>query len=465
MKRAFCLAWLSVAVAAAHPLGNYSINHYTRFEVRPDGVFIDYVLDFAEFPTQQVKRSWRGPDPQYWISQLDFRAGSDRLNPLVLDQQVQEAAGQGGLPVLTFRARLRLPAGQKQLEFEDRNYPDRAGWKEIVIAAAGDDVALTRASHTSRDLTRALTIFRLDANIRPPHDTRARLAWQFADDWSAGAKPTLTVTPIEQPPAPLTDPNQKENLGGDQLTQILQQPDLPWNVLVWALAIAFGIGAAHALEPGHGKTMVAAYLVGSRGTWRHAVWLGGITTFTHTFTVFLLGLATLGASQFFSTERIYPLLSIASALTMVGLGVWLLVKRIHTLRHHHHHHHHHRHEHHHRAAPDTADVTFGNLIALGVSGGLVPCPAALVLLLGAIAVGKVALGLSLLVAFSLGLSVVLTSVGLSVVYAKRLARMGHHHHDHDHHHHGWAEYAPVASAGIILLIGLYLTWIAWRQLF
>lgn len=471
MKRALRLGLLLATLALAHPLGNYSINHYARFDVQAGGVFVDYVLDFAEFPTQQVKRGWRGPDPQRWIEQLEFRAAGERLTPLVLDQAVQEAAGQGGLPVLTFRAKLRLPAGARRLEYEDRNYPDRAGWKEIVITG-GSGVALTRTSHSSRDLTRGLTIFRLDEGIRPPHDIRARLEWQFAEDWANGAPPARTIDPIEQPPAPPTDPNQKENLGGDRLTQILQQPDLPWDILAWALAIAFGIGAAHALEPGHGKTMVAAYLVGSRGTWRHAVWLGGITTFTHTFTVFLLGMATLAASQFFSTERIYPILSIASALTMVGLGAWLLWKRTHAWRHHHHHHHdhphdhdHHHHDHHHHDAPDTGEVTMGNLLALGVSGGLVPCPAALVLLLGAIAVGKVALGLSLLVAFSLGLSIVLTSVGLAVVYAKRFAPPHQHDHDHHHHHHhGFAAYAPIASAAIILAIGLYMCWIAWRQI-
>ena len=461
MKRTFWLSWIALS-ASAHPLGNYSINHYTRFDVQPGGVLVSYVLDFAEFPTQQVKRSWRGPDPAKWIEQLEFRgADGQSLTPLVLDQNVQEAAGQGGLPVLTFRATLRLPAGSRRIEFEDRNYPDRAGWKEIVITG-GDQVAITRASHSARDLTRGLTIFRLDEGIRPPHDIRARLEWQFAEDWPGGTKPEAKIEPIAQPPAPAVDPNQKENLGGDRLTQILQQPELPWTVLAWALAIAFAIGAAHALEPGHGKTMVAAYLVGSRGTWRHAVWLGGITTFTHTFTVFLLGAATLAASQFFATEKIYPILSVASALTMVGLGGWLLWKRVHVLRHHHHHDHHHHHH-----APAEEEVTFGNLLALGVSGGLVPCPAALVLLLGAIAVGKIALGLSLLVAFSLGLSVVLTSVGLAVVYAKRFATGGHHHHhDHDdhHHHHGWTEYAPVVSAAIILAIGLYMCVVAWRQL-
>lgn len=470
MKQALLLIGAALTLGA-HPLGNYSVNHYARFEVRTDGVYVDYVLDFAEFPTQQVKRSWTGPEGSKWIEKLEFRMGGHRITPLVMGSGIDEAPGQGGLPVMTFRAKLRLPVMGGELSYDDRNFADRAGWKEIVITAGGEGVALTKASHTSRDLTKGLTIVRMDEGIVPPHEVRAHLEWKLAEDWPNGVKPELKIEPILQPPAPAAQATDKENMGGDRLTQILTQPELPWTVLATALAIAFGIGAAHALEPGHGKTMVAAYLVGSRGTWRHALWLGAITTFTHTFTVFVLGLLTLAASQFFATDRIYPVLMIGSALTIVVMGAGLVWKRSRFLRERRHHHHDHDHAH----PAELPEVTFGNILAMGVSGGLVPCPAAVVLLLGAVAVGKIWLGMSLLLAFSLGLAVVLAGVGLVVVFAKQRWATGTrdphqaylpqgHDHGHDHHHHGWTEWAPLASAVVILAIGVYFCYSAWRQL-
>jgi len=214
------------------------------------------------------------------------------------------------------------------------------------------------------------------------------------------------------------------------------------------------MGAFHALEPGHGKTLVAAYLVGSRGTWQHAVYLGAITTFTHTFTVFALGLVVLAASRSVPVEQIFPYLSVASAVTIVVFGVWLLWKRVQTYRSHGHHHHHHG-EHGHSHAP-SGKVTAGNLLALGISGGLVPCPASLVLLLGAMALGRLPLGLALLVSFSLGMAAILTAIGVLVVYAKRWLPEG------TGHSHGF-HFMAIASAAVITLIGVALTFIALRE--
>jgi ABC-type nickel/cobalt efflux system permease component RcnA len=239
-------------------------------------------------------------------------------------------------------------------------------------------------------------------------------------------------------------------------------------MLAAGLAVAFGLGAIHAMSPGHGKTIVAAYLVGSRGTPKHAIFLGGMVTFTHTISVFLLGFATLFLSRYVLPERIFPVLGVISGLTIVWIGAALFFRRLHVARHHHgghdHEHHHHGHHHHgdhhhhhdhgghtHSHVPE-GEVTLGSLIALGASGGLVPCPSALVLLLSSIALGRVALGLTLLVAFSAGLAVVLMAIGLIVLYAKHLLPDGARAAQSP-----VARYLPVASAAVITCAGLLMT--------
>ncbi|MBI1898170.1 MAG: high frequency lysogenization protein HflD [Acidobacteria bacterium] len=266
----------------------------------------------------------------------------------------------------------------------------------------------------------------------------------------------------------------QDNAGGERLSSILRQQEITASMLLLALAIAFGLGAVHALSPGHGKTLVAAYLVGTRGTLRHAIVLGGVVTFTHTISVFLLGLATLFLTQYVVPERIFPVLGVISGLMIVGVGGWLLVKRWQAARagrvHHHHHHghphhdhphetHDHPHEHshvaehddgHHRHIPE-GDVSMGALLTLGASGGLVPCPSALVLLLSSIALGHVALGLILLVSFSAGLALVLIAIGAAVLYAKRLAPARK---AASHPIVGWL---PVVSSVVIIVAGLVVT--------
>lgn len=264
-------------------------------------------------------------------------------------------------------------------------------------------------------------------------------------------------------------------------------------------------GAMHSLSPGHGKTLVGAYLIGTRATPRHAIFLAVTTTITHTIGIFALGLLTLFASRYILPEQLYPWLNLLSGLMVVGIGFHLLWSRsrgrashhshshphghshisndyesldhqhrhfalqpltslsagselhdhtphsiyhtgckiTHSALHSHHHTHdhptdhkplaHHEHDdvhqghmHHHghsHLPPGTeGPVTWRSLLALGISGGLVPCPAALVLLLSCIALGNVSLGLLLVLAFSLGLAGVLTVLGLLLVYAKQLFR-------------------------------------------
>src|SRR5271155_4725176 len=207
----------------------------------------------------------------------------------------------------------------------------------------------------------------------------------------------------------------------DALTRLLHQQQLtPWMIAA-AMGIAFALGAAHALTPGHGKTIVAAYLVGSRGTLKHAAFLGAMVTVTHTVSVFALGLATLFLFRLIVPEKITEILGAISGLSIATIGGWMLVKRFRGARGHHHAHHQYSHKHGHSHTADDAhphlhhdgpgghthvpegDISWGSLVTLAISGGLVPCESALVLLLSAISLGRVGLGLLLLLAFSLGL--------------------------------------------------------------
>ena len=267
-----------------------------------------------------------------------------------------------------------------------------------------------------------------------------------------------------------------------------------------AIGIAFVLGAAHALTPGHGKTIVAAYLVGSRGTLKHAAFLGAMVTFTHTVSVFLLGMATLFLFQYVVPENITRVLGAISGLSIVAIGGWMLYKRLRGAehahshehehghshshdqhQHDHHQHHGHDHDHHdnhthgdhshgdhshqhthehaphgHSHVPD--EVSWSGLVALGASGGLVPCESALVLLLSAIALRRVGLGLVLLVSFSLGLAIVLMGIGVLVIYAKNLLpeKTG---------ANPFFRWMPVASAAVVLVLGLLMTGVSlgWIQ--
>jgi len=226
-----------------------------------------------------------------------------------------------------------------------------------------------------------------------------------------------------------------------------------------ALGVAFVLGAAHALTPGHGKTIVAAYLVGSRGTLKHAAFLGAMVTFTHTVSVFLLGLATLFLFQYVVPQNVIRVLGAISGLSIVAIGGWMLFKRLrhehqHQHGHAHHHHHAHAHDHNHGHAhqhlPD--EVSWSGLVALGASGGLVPCESALVLLLSAIALRRAGLGLLLLVSFSVGLAIVLMGIGALVIYAKNWLPAASRTSGNP-----FFRWMPVASAAVVLLVGLLMT--------
>lgn len=186
---------------------------------------------------------------------------------------------------------------------------------------------------------------------------------------------------------------------------ITSEPTL--STILIGIAIAFGFGAVHALSPGHGKTLVSAYFIGSQGTAQQAVLLGLTITFTHTLSIFLLGAIALFASQYFLPEQSYPILSFVSGLTIGIVGLSLLRKRLHSDSH--------CHSHAHAHSP----TSFSSLVKLGIAGGLIPCPSALVMLLSAVALHQISYGLFLVGGFSLGLASVLVILGVVAIYARQ----------------------------------------------
>jgi nickel/cobalt exporter len=233
----------------------------------------------------------------------------------------------------------------------------------------------------------------------------------------------------------------------EDLAGLIDVSDLNPITLLVALAIAFGLGVVHALSPGHGKTIMAAYLVGGRGSTRQAIGLGLAVAVSHTLGVLALAVLTIAASSVLPPERLYPILGLASGALVVVIGASLLWSRLRALRsvaghrhsqegdhghshdcehghsHAHPHPHSHAHPHPHRHdhdAPAGDGISWRGLIALGLSGGLVPSASALILLLGSIAAGLPAYGLVLVAVFGLGMAVVLGGLGLALVHARRL---------------------------------------------
>ncbi|MBV9958811.1 MAG: hypothetical protein JO360_10335 [Acidobacteria bacterium] len=325
-----------------------------------------------------------------------------------------------------------MPAGSasvvRRLSLEDTNQGDRIGWREMfVVAAEGMSVFDSNIYGTS--VTDELKSYPQDMLSAPLDERVAELSL------TAGAVPSGSS-------ALRTRDGRAVEGARDRLAELIAVPQLTFWIGLLGMLIAAGLGALHALSPGHGKTVVGAYLVGSRGTARHAVFLGLTVTITHTLGVFALGLVTLFASRYVLPERLFPILSLVSGAIVLTIGLTLFMRRLRAAlgmesaaHHHHHHHSHEEHEHDgvththggstHTHLPPGADgsrVTWRSLLALGISGGLLPCPSALVVLLSAISLHRVGYGLLLVIAFSLGLACTLTCIGLAFVYAGRLMK-------------------------------------------
>jgi ABC-type nickel/cobalt efflux system permease component RcnA len=454
-KQLIVLIILIGGAAWAHPMGNFSVSHYTKLQTTVRGIEVEYALDLAEIPTFELLRAWKlerdaprvelenraSEQGREWLRHLTFVVNGKAAAARFDSAQLVIADGAGNLPILRITTRAHVPAAGGKLQYKDGNFPARAGWKEIVIGSG-------------RDITHGLTQYPSDPTVAPPQDLRAEIKWKVAEPVIAAAAPAPVVSQAPPPIAVRTAPARMGAVvRGDFLSKLLHEQKItPWMMLV-AILSSFVLGAGHALTPGHGKTIVAAYLVGSRGTLKHAAFLGAMVTFTHTIAVFVLGVAVLFLFRYVVPEQVTVWLGAVSGLSIVAVGAWMFYKRLRHARahahHHHHHHHHHGHSHSHSPVPE--ELSWGGLAALGASGGLVPCESALVLLLGAIALGRTGFGLLLLVSFSLGLAVVLMAIGGIVLYAKNLlpARKA--------GGSAFFRWVAVASPAVVTIVGLIMT--------
>lgn len=500
------LVALAPASAMAHPLGNFTINLYDGITISTDGAVIDHVLDMAEIPAFQERQrmdidgdgavsdaegaTWAESTCRETASDLTLTIGDQRseLQPTALG--LSFPPGQGGLVTLrlvcSYEAAFAPISGATDVSFEDSAYPDRLGWREIVVDANG--VRLSGAEAFAEGTSERLTAYP-EAQLGQPRD-QASAAFSIAPGGAA-------VAPAAAPDAvPLgSSPEQVMNAlsgrgavpGGiaelpPAISDIIQARDLTLPAILLSLLVAAGVGAVHAASPGHGKTLMAAYLVGTRGTMRHAMGLGLTVTVSHTIGVFALGAIILFAESVIPSERLFPILGLVSGLVVVVIGVALLAQLVrderrrraahqaeqghahaaghehdHSHEHDHPHEHVHEHEHphdhdqphgHHHdesapsaTAPDEDAVggwhshglvrhthlpqggdplRWRNLFALGLVGGLVPSASAILILVGSIAAGRPAYGMVLTLAFGLGMAVVLVGVGVLLVRARGL---------------------------------------------
>jgi nickel/cobalt exporter len=448
MKRVFA-AFAAVAVfvfvapaAFAHPLGNFSINHLSTVKISEDRVDVLYILDQAEIPTTQERDKSRAEvlqsKQQEVRERLTLEVDGRRVPLRLLEPELSFPEGQAGLETTRFEQPLRAAVSDaERVRLRDQTFPDRVGWKAIV-AEPGDGTAV-RSTAPSGDPTSGLRRYPDDL-LDSPLDRRSA---SFAVEPGDG---TLVAPRTEGERTVAT-----RDSGGEGFAGVFEDAASGQGVLLLLLLAAFGWGALHALSPGHGKAMVAAYLIGTRGSARHAVWLGVTVTITHTIGVFALGLVTLALSQYILPEDLYPWLTLAAGFMVVAIGVGVLRARFRHRGHHHRHHGDHNHHHHGPDHPhDGSVVTPRSLIATGAAAGLIPCPSALVVLLGAIAQHKVALGMLLIVAFSVGLAGTLTGLGLLVVYARRVLPRG-------RLTGRLASVLPAVSAAVIVVVGCVLT--------
>lgn len=447
---------LATAITAfAHPLGNFSINQYSRLEVSKDQIKIRQVLDLAEIPTFQ-EASVIDTDKDGTLSAAELKSYADAITPTYLGKlflslngvaaairatNVTAAAetGAGGLQTIKIRwdllANINSGSETNIVSFRNENYAERLGWREIVVnRTAGIEVFNSTAFGSGA--TDELASYPEQSLSSPLNERAAEFSF---------ARGSLSP-----------DAKQLQNRDGhftaavqkDRLADLISVPEITPEIALFGLLLAMGLGAMHAMSPGHGKAVVGAYLVGSKGTAKHAAFLGLTVTITHTLGVFALGLVMLFASNYILPETIMPFLGFFSGLIVLYIGLTMFKTRLlaalgfeggghhhdhggHSHSHGDHSHTDQEHSHPHDALEHTHDghthshavpdqITWKSLLALGISGGLLPCPSALVLMLSAINLNRIGYGIILTVAFSFGLAATLTVVGLVFLYGGKL---------------------------------------------
>ncbi len=426
--------------AAAHPLGNFSVNHYSRIEVEKNQIKLRAVLDIAEIPTfqesQQIDANKDGTlseselsvyaekiTPNY-ISNLVLSVDAQAIELRPLEKKISLPPGAGNLPTLRIEWDLigDLPDSENaagRLRFENKNGAERIGWNEIVVGRVAG-VNIFDSTAFGSGASEELKAYPQESLSSPLTERTAEFSF------------TKTALPANAKVLQNRDGHISTPVEKDKFAELIAVPEITPTIILLGLLVAFGLGAAHALSPGHGKAVVGAYLIGTKGTPKHAVFLGLTVTITHTLGVFALGLLILFASQYIRPERLMPILNFVSGLLVFFIGATLFKNRLmpilgyrkeENLRDEQAHEledldedftHTHGGSTHSHLPPKK--VTWKNLLALGISGGLLPCPSALVLMLSAVSLNRIGYGIILTLVFSFGLAATLTAIGLTFLY-------------------------------------------------
>jgi nickel/cobalt transporter (NicO) family protein len=498
------VAVLVPAVALAHPLGNFTINHYAGVRIEPDRILLDIVIDQAEIPAFQARlkldldgdgqvsedeiAAGRRPVCEDLRGSLDLRVDGLPTTLRPVEAGLAFPPGAGGLSTMRevcgYRADLATPlATGATVTFADGSFAERLGWREIVVvgsgvSVAGADEGVAPSTSVSGRLTRyppelltrplamgSVTVVATGAGPRlPPFD--------IPDAEALDAAPSDPDNASETTPAAAVVPG---GIGSADLPSIFRSADVTPLVLFVSLLTAAALGAGHALTPGHGKTLMAAYLVGTKGRPLHALGLGLSVSVSHTVGILVLAALVVGAQGVLAPDAIVRGAPVVAAISIVVIGSWMLFAELRRRRaaaaahqHDHDHGHDHRQEHfdhdhagehshggvrHTHLLPTGSTITWRSLFVLGLAGGLIPSTSALLILLGSIAAGRPAFGFVLVVAFGIGMAAVMAGIGLAMVYARgHIDRIGS----------GSAfgrltTSVPLAAAVLVFGLGLYLT--------
>ncbi len=449
MRKRTCLSValliLAFAISAtAHPLGNFSVNHYSRIEVEKSQIKLRAVLDLAEIPTFQESQTI-DINKDGSLSEEELSHYAEKISPgyisnllLSVDGKAIELrpiaknsslpTGSGNLPTLRIEWDLTgdLPDSEnaiQKLRFENKNNLERIGWNEIVVGRISG-INIFDSTAKGSGITDELKSYPQETLLSPLTERTAEFSFT-----SSTIPPNSKI--LQNRDGHVSTPVEK-----DKFAELIAVPEITPTIILFGLLVAFGLGAMHALSPGHGKAVVGAYLVGSKGTPKHALFLGATVTITHTLGVFALGIVMFFASAYVLPERIMPYLSFVSGLLVLFIGLTLFKNRLlsilgyqlsdspHAGDSHDHQDLPENFTHTHGGSTHThvppKNVTWRSLLALGISGGLLPCPSALVLMLAAIAKDRIGYGIVLTLVFSLGLAATLTTVGLIFLYGGRI---------------------------------------------
>jgi len=470
------------ALVTAHPLGNFTINHYAGIRIEPERILLDVVIDQAEIPTFQARLGFdRDEDGEVSDAEadagrvaacaaiepsLDLALDGRRVTLVLSEAGLTFPPGAGGLSTMRLVCGLTATLGEplaagSRITYADDSFADRLGWREIVVEASGvtleaGDGALRTTSPSARltaypttVLTDALADMAVSIVASPGGPTLGR--FEIADatpvpgagEVAAAGAAASTAGPSRATvaaPAGAPAPTSAAVPGGvGDLPSIFRTADPSPIVLLVAILTAAALGAGHALSPGHGKTLMAAYLVGTRGTPLHAAGLGLSVTLSHTVGILVLAALVVGTEGILPPDSVVRSAPLVAAVSIVAIGGWMLFSEGRRRR---------RagsagtvprraadpggaggHDHEHEVGHDGrhlagTTVSWRGLFVLGLVGGLIPSTSALLILLGSIAAGRPAFGFVLVVAFGLGMAVVMGGIGLALVLARgRLDRV------------------------------------------